>query len=64
MPVVNALMAVVTLLDVLTQMSNAVTEFQTIVGKAQREGRDLTPEEAQAFSDAYGKALDRLKNTP
>lgn len=64
MPVTNTILAIASLLDLLVGVNEAISSFQTVVGRAQREGRDLTPEEVAEFEASYRKAFDRLQQTP
>ena len=64
MPVGNIILAVAALLDLVVSATEALTEFQTLVGRAQAEGRDITDEELASFIEARQKAGQRLQDTP
>jgi hypothetical protein len=64
MPVANTILAVAAILDLVVSATEALTEFQTLVGRAQAEGRDITDEELATFIEGRQKAAARLQATP
>ena len=63
MPVLNSVLAVAAIIDLVVSVTEVLTEFQTLVRRAQAEGRDLTPDEVAGLVELRNKAFDRVQNT-
>ena len=63
MPVLNSVLAIAAVLDLVVSVTEVLTEFQTLVRRAQAEGRDLTPDEVAGLVALRQKAFDQLQNT-
>jgi len=61
---VNSILAVAAILDLIVSVTEALTEFQTIVGRAQAEGRDITDDELAKLVELRQNAGRRLQATP
>ena len=48
-------------LSVLTQLSVAIQEIAALIGMAQSQGRDITPEEIKAVNDKYEASFAGLR---
>ncbi len=61
--VANTILAIAAVGDLLLSVTESLAEFQTLVARAQAEGRDITDEELADLTVRRRKAFDRLQGT-